>query len=233
MLFDLWHSRRGRRLRGERGAASLFEAVTVTSMLGLVLSTVFAVVYAMWGRVSVIEARQAANDEVRSGVIQLDREIRSGNVFTDPASFAGDAKYTQLVIYTQNNAGSFSIPSRCAHWRITTDAELQWRWWDPTWDPDLDDVPDQTVTGWTTIAKGVVNLDPNGDGSTADKIPAFERVSDDNYGDRLISIDLRVQLEGSSAKPIPIELSVTGRNTEYGYPTNICSHQPAEGVSFP
>lgn len=219
---------------------SLAEAMTVLGILGLVLSAFYGVTYSMWDRVAIVEARQAANDEVRAAIIQLESEIRSGNVFSDPGTFT--PANMRLVIYTQNRAGSFGDPNmnRCAEWLITSNDELQWRWYHPQWDPDGNGLADSgmTVTGWRTVAENVVNRDPDGDPATP-PVQAFVRSGADAteqalYGFRTITIDLRVQPQGSQGDdPVQVSFSVTGRNTEYGYPVDVCSHRPADDVTSP
>ena len=197
---------------------TLVELVVAMSMLGVVL-LIFTSVLASVQR-SVVENQRysEANDSARLALQQLDRELRSGNVINDPADpivGVSDTDYPpqqRLLIYTQAN-----LPSRgqaeCELWRITASGELQARRWIPgsaTWS-----------TPWRTVAEHIVNQTTGTD--------AFTMNSDPLKGERTIDIWFQVNpdIEDSPGRTIDIRASLTGRNTSYNYPTNICQTLPS------
>jgi type II secretory pathway pseudopilin PulG len=196
---------------------TLVELVVAMSMLGVVL-LIFTTVLASVQRTVVENQRYSeANDAARLALQQLDRELRSGNVINDPADpivGVSDADYPphqRLLIYTQAN-----LPTRgqaqCELWRITASDELQVRRWVPgssTWS-----------TAWRTVAEHIVNRTTG--------VNAFAMNGDPLKGERTIDVRLQINpdLVGSPDRTIDIRSSLTGRNTSYNYPTNICQTLP-------
>lgn len=204
------------RLRRDEGM-TLVELVVAMSMLGVVL-LIFTSVLASVQRTMVVNQRYSeANDEARLALQQLDRELRSGNVITDPADaisgFTGAPANQRLLIYTQAN-----LPTRgqalCELWKVTTDHDLQVRRW----------VPGSTswTTSWVTVADAVVNR------STG--VNAFTMNSDPLKGERTVDVRLQVNpdYDGNPDRTIEVRSSLTGRNTSYNYPTNICQTLPTD-----
>ena len=202
------------RFRREDGM-TLVELVVAMSMLGVVL-LIFTSVLASIQRTVVVNQRYSeANDAARLALQQLDRELRSGNVINDPADTVTGLSapaYQHLLIYTQAN-----VPTRgaaqCEVWQLTTDHELQVRRWLPG-ESDWE-------TGWRTVAEHVVNRTTG--------VNAFTMNSDPLKGERTIDIRLQVNpdLDGNPDRTIEIRASLTGRNTSYNYPTNICQTLPS------
>jgi prepilin-type N-terminal cleavage/methylation domain-containing protein len=204
-----------KRLAGQAGM-TLVELVVAMAMLSIVL-LIFTSVLASVQRTVVVNQRYSeANDQARLALQQLDRELRSGNVITDPADaisgFTGAPAYQRLLIYTQAN-----LPTRgeaqCEIWKITSDHELQVRRWIPgasDWE-----------TSWVTVAESVVNR------STS--VNAFTMNTDPLKGERTVDIHLQVNpdLDANPGRTIDIKASLTGRNTSYNYPTNICLTLPS------
>jgi prepilin-type N-terminal cleavage/methylation domain-containing protein len=200
--------------RDERGM-TLVELVVAMSMMSVVL-LIFTSVLASVQRTVVVNQRYSeANDEARLALQQLDRELRSGNVITDPSdSITGftDAPANQrLLIYTQAN-----MPTRgqaeCELWKITTSNDLQVRRWVPgssTW-----------ATDWRTVATDVVNRITG--------VSAFTMNTDPLKGERTVDVRLQVNPDVSNNpdRTIEIRASLTGRNTSYNYPDNICLTLP-------
>jgi type II secretory pathway pseudopilin PulG len=194
---------------------TLVELVVAMSILSIVL-LIFTSVLASVQRTAVLnQVYSEANDQARLAIQQLDRELRSGNVITDPADeiedFDDAPANQRLLIYTQTN-----LPTRghaqCELWKVTDDRELQVRRWIPgssTWE-----------TAWVTVAEGVVNRD------TA--VDTFTMNSDPMKGERTVDIYLQINpdLEQNPTRTIDIQASLTGRNTSYNYPTNICLTLP-------
>ncbi len=190
-----------RRLRGERGM-TLTELLIAMSILSIVLLVFLGLLGRMqvsFGRAS---GRSQTNDQARLAVEELDREIRSGNVLYDPSAEDDPANDISpgmsLRVYTQTNATTRGGP-RCVQWRINSAEELQRREWTVNWTDD----PDTLVSG-----------------------AAGGAAAPDVYGSRVVNIDLIVNVKASSGRNVEIEESVTGRNTEFGYPTSTCSSIP-------
>lgn len=204
------------RTGGREDGMTLVELVVAMSMLGVVL-LIFTSVLASVQRTVVVNQRYSeANDQARLALQQLDRELRSGNVISDPADaitgYTGGAPANQrLLIYTQTNLPTRS-QAQCELWQITSGEELQVRRWVPgssTW-----------ATSWRTVAESVVNR------STG--VSAFTMNTDPLKGDRTLDVRLQLNpdLAGSPNRTIEIRASLTGRNTSYNYPTNICQTLP-------
>jgi hypothetical protein len=154
--------------------------------------------------------RSASNDQARAAVQEIDREVRSGNLLFDPSleTPAGQV----LRVYTQTNAPTRDPGNRCVQWKITDAQELTVRSWSVNWQTD------GVVTAWRTVAYNVVNRVRN--------VQAFSLDSEQNKGGRTLNVDILVNKNSSSGRDVEIKTSVTGRNTGYGYPTDICSVVP-------
>ncbi|MFB3737399.1 MAG: PilW family protein [Candidatus Velamenicoccus archaeovorus] len=206
-----------RRLRDERGL-TLVEMMVATVILGLVLLVFLSTFASIQRATSREEERSRNNDEARLAVEQLDREIRSGNVLYDPArenagidSCDGCVPGYTLRVYTQSNA-----PTRagftCRLWRVDEEEQLQTRSWPPLH-------PEQ-ATGWRTVATGIVNL--------VEGQVAFERSDDPSRADRTVNVRLLVNDDHANhpGDTVQIEVSLTGRNTLFDYPQDVCDQVP-------
>ena len=198
--------------RSGQDGMTLVELVVAMSMLSIVL-LIFTSVLASVQRTVVENQRYSeANDAARLALQQLDRELRSGNVINDPsAPPTGYPANNSLLIYSQAN-----LPTRgqaqCELWKITTNHELQVRRWIPgssTWE-----------TEWRTVAEHIVNRTTG--------VNAFTMNSDPLKGERTVDIRLQInpELVDQPGRTIDIRVSLTGRNTSYNYPTNICQTLP-------
>lgn len=207
------------RLREDRGL-SLVEMMVATVILGLVLLVFFSTFASVQSAAQRQEERSQNNDQARLAVEELDREIRSGNVLYDPAmendpsgiaSCTGCLPYYTLRVYTQSNA-----PTRtgftCRLWRITDSRELQTRSWPPQH-------PEQ-ASAWRTLATGIVNLDEG--------VHAFVRNPDPSRAERTVDVLLLVNNDYDShpGDTVQIQVSLTGRNTLFNYPLNVCDTVP-------
>lgn len=203
------------RLRSDERGMTLVELVVAMSMMSIVL-LIFTSVLASVQRTVVVNQRYSeANDEARLALQQLDRELRSGNVITDPADaiagFTEAPANQRLLIYTQAN-----MPTRgqaeCELWKITSSNDLQVRRWIPgssSW-----------TTGWRTVATDVVNR--------VTGVNAFTMNTDPLKGERTVDVRLQVNpdVANNPGRTIEIRASLTGRNTSYNYPDNICLTLP-------
>jgi hypothetical protein len=204
-----------RLLRSEKGT-SLIEIAVSMFVLGIVMTTFMTGVSSLQTAAGREESRTSRNDDARLAIAQLDREIRSGNVLYDPAGetdAAGDiVPGMSLRIYTQADAPNRNPGNQCSQWRITGD-QLQTRRW-------ANDDPDGTVTEWWTVASNIVNR------TTTPTVPAFTLDDSTSYGSRIMQISVVVDRTDDAADPERFDLSITGRNTQYEYPTTICQEIP-------
>jgi hypothetical protein len=135
-------------------------------------------------------------------------------VFRDPAAEPSNASLGQvgggmgLRIYTQANADTRG-GSRCVQWRVAG-GKLQSRNWTVSWRTD------GQVSDWRVVAEGIVN--PSG-------TPAFDLDTSSNFGDRILNITFVVN-PGAGDSDVVVRESVTGRNTQYGYPVSVCDDIP-------
>lgn len=194
-------------LRADAGT-SMVELLLVMILMGVVGGVFGPSMLSMQRSVTEAGSRSSVNDEVRLAIAEIDRQIRSGNVFYDPATESDPAQdivpSMALRVYTQANAPTNDPGSRCVQWRISGD-RLETRWWVPN-------ASITTATAWRVVATGIVNrsLDP--------VVPAFTA----EHTNRLIKIRLVADVGSDRAKPVDIEDSVTGRNTQIGYPESVC-----------
>jgi prepilin-type N-terminal cleavage/methylation domain-containing protein len=193
---------------------TLVELMVTVALLSVVVGIFLSVLVSVQNHVAREERRQRANDQVRLAIQQLDREVRSGNVFRDPAAEPNNASLGQvgagmgLRIYTQANADTRG-GSRCIQWRIAG-GKLQSRDWTVSWRTD------GKVSDWRVVAEGIVN--PSG-------TPAFDLDTSSNFGGRILNITFLVN-PGAGDSDVVVRASITGRNTQYGYPVSVCDDIP-------
>jgi type II secretory pathway component PulJ len=193
---------------------TLLELMVTVALLSVVVGIFLSVLVSVQNHVAREERRSRANDQVRLAIQQLDREVRSGNVFRDPAAEPNNAGLGQvgggmgLRIYTQANADTRG-GSRCVQWRITG-GTLQARDWTVSWRTD------GQVSGWRVVAEGIVNPSAT---------PAFDLDSSSVFGGRILNITF-VANPGAGDSDVVVRASVTGRNTQYGYPVSVCDDIP-------
>ena len=205
--------------RGESGF-TLIEISIVLGILSLVMAIFLPTLYAVQKGFESQSDRSQNNDNARLAVEELDREIRSGNVLYNPGSESDPANQIypgmSLRIYTQTNANNRNPGFRCVQWRVAGGL-LQRRDWTTTWRSD------GIVSGWRIIAEHVVNQ-PNP--PTPPVTPAFQLDPDPAKGGRTVIVTIMVNQNASSGRTVTLQASITGRNTEYGYPNNVCTDIP-------
>ena len=205
---------RGRVRLSDESGLSLLELVVTVAILGVVLLAVTTVLTTVNNAFARQSDRSLSNDNARLAAEELDKEIRSGNLLYDPRSSditknpTGDASGMQLVIYTQTNANRRDPGNRCVQWKIVNE-QLQRR----DWTPDQ-----QVVDPWRIVAEHIVNNTVN------PVVPAFGL--DPNSSQRTLMVTVLSRVRSSSGAPVQIKEYVTGRDTEYGYPNNICASIP-------
>jgi hypothetical protein len=201
--------------RDERGL-SVAELIISSSIMAVVTAVLVSTLGAVQRVVSHTDSRGVNNDQARLAMIQLDREIRSGNVLYDPATET-PAGFV-LRIYTQSNA-NIRTPSPgyvCRLWQIDSEGRLQTRHWPP-------DQPD-AATNWVTVATGIVNR------IVSPQVTAFSRSDPTSAsGGRVVNVTLLVNnnYDKRPNETVRIQTSITGRNTSYGFPVDVCDDTPA------
>jgi prepilin-type N-terminal cleavage/methylation domain-containing protein len=219
---------RAQRLRETEAGFTLIEMVVTIAVLSLVLIIVTSVLFSVQTSFSRESIRSDTNDQARLAVQQLDREVRSGNLLYDPnpvaplppwASDPANGIYPgmSLLVYTQTNATTQTPGNRCVQWRVMNQ-QLQSRDWSTEWRTD------DIVDAWRVIATGLQNQ------VVSPQVPAFSLDPDTNKGGRTMIITLLVNTNTTSntanGNTVKFQLSVTGRNTSYGYPSTVCTDIP-------
>ena len=202
-----------RRLRCERGM-TLVELVVAMTLLATVL-LVFTSTLASVQKVVVAEqTRGELNNQARLALQTIDRLVRSGNLLYDPASELGndpyDATSTGLMfrVYTQAKQQPDDDP-RCALWLIDDQQQLKYREWPP--------LQPENASVWRVVSTDIVNR-------TLDQ-PAFVTDADG----RTITVEFLVNpnLDTDAAATQEFQAAITGRNTSFGYPNDVCSDLPS------
>lgn len=201
--------------------------VSMTIFIGL-LTIVFTMLVSYSTQTKDNIARTRAVDQAQVGLMQIDRQVRSGNVISDPATEAtsgsGVPPYYALRVYTQTD-GVY----QCVQWRVrfpntTPYGQLEFRSWQPG--------SVATATPWRVVAHNVVK--PTGTFSASDPTtwpPFFVQATDAEASSQAQTIRLTLRLKDPSqsakSKPATVTSTLTGRNTIYGYPSDSCGVTPA------
>jgi prepilin-type N-terminal cleavage/methylation domain-containing protein len=190
-----------RRLEPEEddGGFTLIEMMIVMFLLTLVFSLCTLSIVTVQRQVNTDYARGQTVDQVRLAIQQMDRQIRSGNLFYQPTSNG-----TQLVIFTQANGNQ-----RCVEWQVSGGA-IQTRSWTQTWQTD----GSPSVEPWSTIATGIINSSSK---------PPFVLDVNPSYGGRILDIDIVANETNSNSSGVEVTDSIEGRNTVYGYDASACA----------
>ena len=213
-LLRMW----ARRARGDEGM-TLAELLVAMFVMGIAMMIFSSVLASVQRGVVAQESLNRTLESARLAVQQLDREIRSGNVLYDPAlenngqpSCTGCEPGFTLRIATQSNADTRGGHT-CVLWQIDDQERLLTRRWPPNVPAD--------ATAWRVVATGLVNR--------ALGEAAFAIDTDPLKGGRTLNITLALNqdLEDRPGQTVRIRAALTGRNTSYDYPTNVCSTTPA------
>ena len=199
---------------GEAGF-TLVEVVVVTLLLGIVSIVFLSAMARVQTSLTRATERSDNNDQARLAIQRIDREVRSGNILYDPA--VETPQYYTLRVYTQANANTRSDPDNasgnlCVLWKIE-DQQLLRRTWPP--------LHPENATGWGVVVDGVVNVDQG--------VRAFQLDPDPAKGGRTVQVTLLVDKRPgvNPDQTIQIQTSVTGRNSTFDYPENVCTPVPA------
>jgi type II secretory pathway pseudopilin PulG len=203
---------------------TLVEVLVTMSILSVVLTIFLTVLVVVQNGVDRQVHRSGSNDQARLAVEQLDRQIRSGNVLYDPSTLNDPSHdvvpYQALVVYTQTNATTLNPGNRCVQWLVNNRQQLVVRSWSVSWRTD------GIVTGWRVVADHIVNRTL---GTHAFELSPKAGL----YGGRLVIVNIVTRESGRQGQPVSIYQSVEGRNTQYGYPANICNDIPPYPSSYP
>ncbi|MDH4113626.1 MAG: hypothetical protein OEV60_13260, partial [Actinomycetota bacterium] len=112
-------------------------------------------------------------------------------------------------VYTQTKYRPSDAP-RCALWLIDGEQRLLYRYW-PVLDPDQ-------ASDWRVVAEHIVNRETN--------TPAF--VLDANGRTITAMIQANANIDADPNATQLFESALTGRNTSFGYPNNVCATLPSD-----
>jgi len=200
------------RLRDERGM-TLVELVVAMGILSIVMLVLTTTLSSIQRAVVEEDVRTRLNDDARLAVQSIDRLVRSGNILYNPVNEAGNDPYSASAtgymfrIYTQAEQ-SPTQAARCAVWLLNDQQQLLYRTW-PILEPE-------NASSWQVVADSVVNRDLNHPAFTLD---AAGRTIAVNF---YINPDLADRPQATQV----VSASLTGRNTSFGYPVQLCATLP-------
>jgi prepilin-type N-terminal cleavage/methylation domain-containing protein len=197
------------RLRDERGMTlvELLVAMMILSIVSLVFTTTLTSVQRAVVREDV---RTQLNNKARLAIQTIDRQVRSGNLLYPPSSesdpYGGSTGY-MFRVYTQANSPTEGF--RCALWLIDDQQRLKYRAW-PALQPE-------DATSWTIVTDGVVNRTL---GQPAFSVDTTNRTAS-------VTFYLNPSYSTDSTATQQVSASLTGRNTSFGYPSDVCEDLPS------
>jgi prepilin-type N-terminal cleavage/methylation domain-containing protein len=201
-----------RGLDDERGV-TLVELVVAMAILSIVMLVLTTTLSSIQRAVVEEDVRMRLNDQARLAVQSIDRLVRSGNILYDPVDESGNDPYSVTAtgymfrIYTQAEQ-SAAQSARCAVWLLNDQQQLLYRTW-PILEPE-------NASTWRIVAESVVNRDLNDPAFTLDA--AGRTISVNFY----VNPDLAHRPQATQV----VSASLTGRNTSFGYPVQLCSELP-------
>jgi len=201
---------------GDEQGITLVEVVVATAILGIVMLVFTSTLASMQRAVVAEDVRTRLNDQARLALADIDRQVRSGNLLYDPDDEAGTvdpfgvtAAGYMFRVYTQTKYRPSDAP-RCALWLIDGEQRLLYRYW-PVLDPDQ-------ASDWRVVAEHIVNRETN--------TPAF--VLDANGRTITAMIQANANIDADPNATQLFESALTGRNTSFGYPNNVCATLPSD-----
>jgi type II secretory pathway pseudopilin PulG len=195
---------------------SLVELVVAMGILSTVLLVFTTTLTSMQKAVVEQDVRSRLSDDARLALQSIDRQVRSGNLLYDPATETGTvdpfgvaADGQMFRVYTQVQFGGDEA-ARCALWFVDDQRRLLYRYWAP--------LDEDNASDWQVIATGVVNRD---EGTSTFSL--------DGSGRTLTAVlQMNPDLEAQPEATQRFEIALTGRNTSFGYPTNVCEDLPPD-----
>jgi type II secretory pathway pseudopilin PulG len=185
---------------------TLVETMVSMVVFGVVIGLTVSVLIMISQQTRDNLARSDSVESARIGLSQIDRLVRSGNLFYDPAASGG----MSVRVFTQANG-----ERQCAEWRVQSDGQLRSRSWSPTWQIDGE------VSAWVTFARNLVNDAP---GYTA--TPAFALTTTGQDSQSVLNVRLLVKNPDSKGVPVEVATTLSGRNTLFGYDPAVCQSVP-------
>jgi prepilin-type N-terminal cleavage/methylation domain-containing protein len=200
-----------RGLVDERGM-TLVELVVAMAILSIVMLVMTTTLSSIQRAVVEEDVRMRLNDQARLAVQSIDRLVRSGNILYDPVDESGNDPYGAATgymfrIYTQAEQ-SPTQSARCAVWLVNDQEQLMYRTW-PILEPE-------NASTWHVVADSVVNRDLSHPAFTLDA--AGRTIAVTFY----INPDLAHRPQATQV----VSASLTGRNTSFGYPVQLCATLP-------
>jgi prepilin-type N-terminal cleavage/methylation domain-containing protein len=200
------------RLR-EQAGMTLVELVVAMGILSIVMLVMTTTLSSVQRAVVEEDVRGRLNDDARLALQSIDRLVRSGNILYDPVDESGndpfDAAATGYMfrIYTQAEQQT-GQDARCAIWLINDDQQLLYRTW-PIMAPE-------DASEWTIVADGIVNRELDEAAFTLDSTG------------RTLSVAFQVNPDVAHRPKATqvVQASLTGRNTSFGYPVQLCATLP-------
>ncbi len=200
-----------RRRLGSESGLTLVELVVAMAILTIVMVVFLSTLTTIQKATVAQDVRSQTIDQVRLAIQSIDRQVRSGNLLYNPSTAYGTPAlptgYT-LLIYTQANLPTTG--DKCVLWSINSSNQLVTRQWPPLQPED--------ATDWQIVAEDVVNR-IGGTPTTAFSLDPTGRTITVTF---LVNTDLT----GSPQATQRLKASVTGRNTSFGYPVNVCEDPP-------
>ncbi len=192
---------------------TLVELVVAMAILSIVMLVMTSTLSSIQRAVVEEDVRVRLNDQARLALQSLDRLVRSGNILYDPVDELGadpyDATATGYLfrVYTQAEQTEDEDP-RCALWLVNEEQQLLYRTW-PINSPSA-------ASDWTVVADGIVNRDLDEPAFTLD--PAGRTIA--------VEFHVNPDLEDRPQATQVMQASLTGRNTSFGYPVQLCATLP-------
>lgn len=198
---------------GDERGMTLVELVVAMAILSIVMLVMTTTLSSIQRAVVEEDVRIRLNDQARLAIQSIDRLVRSGNILYDPVDESGNDPYDAAAtgylfrIYTQAEQSS-GQDARCALWLVNDDQQLLYRTW-PVLTPE-------DATDWTVVVDGVVNRELGEPPFTLDS------------AGRTIAVEFQVNPDFARRPHATqlVEASLTGRNTSFGYPIQLCSELP-------
>ena len=199
---------------------TLVEALVVMMIFGIIFTIIMGIIIQVSYSAADNMARTSQVQNAQLGLMQIDRQVRSGNVILDPASEttsnSGVEPGYSLRVFTQTDG-----VHQCVQWRVRLNSEnrgvLEYRSWDPDWS-----ILGAEVTGWTVVARDLT-------APPQDQVP-FQRtdVSREGSTSETSSVDVVIYIKAERTKSAAtaVKTTLTGRNTVYGYPIDRCDEVP-------
>ena len=206
---------------------SLIEMLVSMLVFSIALGMIYSVVVLIQTKTSKVDSSADAVSQLRAGLAQIDRQVRSGNVLYAPGNEANGVDSTlgcTTPVGDPNSGSCMRIFTQvdgsphCVQWQMLPDtarpgtSQLRSRTWLPKWKT----LPLGSVSAWKIDARGL---------SAKPSQPAFTLVGGTTYGARLLSVHLEA-VDPRRGAPVVITSSLSGRNTNYGYDAGQCTPVP-------